>query len=147
MLSALNLRHRETNWDFQRMSSLDAASHLHITWESIVQLHILSRWMCSAHFPVGRTAWILSQQCVLFHLRCLFTCLLAYLLFAFSLPCSWFWALEGEWTIPAQTVIFTNKSLSLQFLHWVYVEIPSSLSLFLNLMKFSKGPCIYLNKI
>ena len=42
MLYTLNLRQRETNGDFQKMSSPDAASHLHITWESIVRLHILS---------------------------------------------------------------------------------------------------------
>ena len=32
MLYTLNLRQRETNGDFQKMSSPDAASHLHITW-------------------------------------------------------------------------------------------------------------------
>lgn len=93
----------ETHGNFQKMSSPDAASDLHITWESVVRPHIRSCWMCSAHFPVGRMGLMLSQQYVLLSfLLFLFTCLLAYLLFALSLPCKWFWGLWCEWTIPVQ---------------------------------------------
>jgi hypothetical protein len=59
-------------------------------------------------FSAGRMGLMLSWQCVLFSLLLfLFTCLLTYLLFAFSLPWKWFWELYGGWTIP------TNKSLCL----------------------------------
>lgn len=71
----------ETERDQRRFSDNvipGCASHLHITWESIVQPHILSCWMCSAHFPVRRTDLMISRQCVLFHFCCF--CLPVFLL-------------------------------------------------------------------
>lgn len=128
------------------MSSPDAASHLRITWESIVRPHILSCWMCSAHFPVGRMGLMRSQRYVLLSFPLfLFTCLLACLLFALRLPCKWFWGLWCEWTILVQP--YTLQVSLISFLHWSVWGIHSSLPLFFNLMTFSKEPCVFKQNI
>lgn len=120
---------------FQRKS--DAASNLPITWENVMWLHNLIFWMCSAHFPIGRMVLMLLAECTFFFLLLLLfllNCLLAYLVFAFSL--SW----KCNCRANEQVTNFTNKPL---FSFIVCLCGSTFLFLYLNLMKFSKGPWVF----
>ena len=119
------------------MSLLDAASYVHVTWEKIVQLHILSCWICLS-FSTGEDGLnAFSAVCTFLLLLYLFTCLLAFYCLHLGTPVSG----SENWKANEQVISFTNKSFFSFLLDLCgnsFLFIP-----FLNLMKFSKGLFIF----